>query len=200
MKNFNQARSQGGFSLIELLLVLAIIAALAVAAFIVYPRVQAGRNATYESQILSSAQAGVKALFTTNNYRNLTKAAAYNAQIFPDNMNLSTTSIQNQWAGEVDVGPSTSAGDAAATGTTPVRYFRIVYTNVPADVCIRLAGAAVQNFGTVVVNSNNDAAGGGVVVQDTYSATTKPLDESLIATNCKPATGKVGASITFVSN
>ena len=47
MKNFKQARNQGGFSLIELLLVLAIIAALAVAAFIVYPRVQAGRNATY---------------------------------------------------------------------------------------------------------------------------------------------------------
>lgn len=199
MKNFNQARSQGGFSLIELLLVLAIIAALAVAAFIVYPRVQAGRNASYEAQVLSSAQAGVKALFTTNNYRNLSKAAAFNAEIFPANMNLSTTSIKNQWDGEVEIGPSTSAG-AAATGTGPVRYFRIVYTNVPADVCIRLAGAAVQNFGTVLVNPANAAAGGGVVVQDTYSATTTALNEANIATNCKPAAGQVGAAITFVSN
>lgn len=201
MKNFKKARSQGGFSLIELLLVLAIVAALAVAAFIVYPRVQAGRNASYEAQVLSAAQAGVRALFTTNNYRNLNKAAAFNAEIFPANMNLSATSIKNQWDGEVDVGPSTSAGAAASVaGTTPVRYFRIVYTNVPADVCIRLVGAAVQNFGTILVNPNNAATGGGTVVQDSYSATVVPLDESKIATNCKPNNGQVGASITFVSN
>ena len=191
MKNFKQARNQGGFSLIELLLVLAIIAALAIAAFIVYPRVQAGRNATYESQVLSSAQAGVKALFTTNNYAKITTAAAVNAEIFPKNMNVSATAIENQWAGSVLVTPSTSAGAAATpSGTAPIRYFRIVYPKVPTDVCIRLAGAAVQNFGTVLV--------GTTVVQDTYSATQVALDESLIATNCKTAAGN--ADLTFVSN
>ncbi|MCL7713221.1 type 4 pilus major pilin [Stenotrophomonas mori] len=198
MKNFKQARSQGGFSLIELLLVLAIIAALAVAAFIVYPRVQAGRNASYEAQVLSSAQAGVKALFTTNNYAKLSKAAAFNAEIFPANMNLSETSIKNQWDGEVEVGPSTAKGAAAtATGNTPVRYFRFVYRNVPADVCIRLAGAAVQNFGTVLIDKAN--GGAGEIVQDLYSPANVPLNEAEIAKNCKAA-AQVGASITFVSN
>lgn len=195
MKNFNQARNQAGFSLIELLLVLAIVAALAVAAFIVYPRVQAGRNASYESQVLSSAQAGVKALFTTNNYRNLSKAAAFNAEIFPKNMNLSTTSIQNQWAGEVDVGPSTAAG-AADAGTGPARFFRFVYPGVPTDVCIRLAGAAVQNFGTVLVGTE--------VVQNTLDAVddaTSPNSpaEDVIAEECKGA-GAGSATITLVSN
>lgn len=190
MKNFKQARNQGGFSLIELLLVLAIIAALAVAAFIVYPRVQAGRNATYESQILSSAQAGVKALFTTNNFRNINKAAAYNAEIFPKNMNISATDIQNQWTGAVDVTPSTAAGADDSAGTGPARYFRIVYPTVPTDVCIRLASAAVQNFGTVTVQ--------GVVVQDSYSATQVPLNEAAIATNCKQTDGN--ADLVFVSN
>jgi len=192
MKNFKQARSQGGFSLIELLLVLAIIAALAVAAFIVYPRVQAGRNATYESQVLSSAQAGVKALFTTNNYANVSKAAAYNAEIFPANMNISATDIQNQWAGAVNVEPSDAAG---ATVSTPIaRYFKITYPNVPADVCIRLAGAAVQNFGTVLVGGATP-----VKVQDLYSsgADALPLNESLIATNCKQ---DGGATLVLVSN
>lgn len=200
MNKFNQARSQGGFSLIELLLVLAIVAALAVAAFIVYPRVQAGRNASYEAQVLSSAQAGVKALFTTNNYDRINKATAFNAEIFPKNMNLSASSIQNQWNGEVDISTSSSAGAAGTAVGTPDRYFRIIYTNVPADVCIRLAGAAVQNFGTVLINPANAVTGGGVVVQDNYSATPTALREDLIATNCKPSTGQVGAAITFVSN
>ena len=196
MKKFNNARAQGGFSLIELLLVLAIVAALAVAAFIVYPRVQAGRNATYESQVLSSAQAGVKALFTTNNYANLTNDVATDAEIFPANMNVGDGDIQNQWNGAVEIEPSNSDG-SDFSGTGPARYFRIVYPDVPTDVCIRLAGAAVQNFGTVLV--------GTTPVQDTYTAgTIVDLDEAAIALECRggAASGGSGgrAEITFVSN
>lgn len=200
MKNFKQARNQGGFSLVELLLVLAIIAALAVAAFIVYPRVQAGRNATFESQLLSSAQAGVKALFTTNNYDKLTLAAAYNAEIFPANMNISATSIQNQWEGAVTVAPSAADGSAGTALNTADRYFKFGYTNVPTDVCIRLAGAAVQNFGTVLVGVDpaTPPSATSDIVQDTYSATPVALDEGLIAQNCRGTGGR--ASITFVSN
>jgi len=200
MKNFKQGRSQGGFSLIELLLVLAIIAALAVAAFIVYPRVQAGRNATFESQLLSSAQAGVKALFTTGNYDRINLAAAYNAEIFPSNMNISVGSIQNQWEGAVTVLPSSSSGANGTAIGTPDRYFKIGYTNVPTDVCIRLAGAAVQNFGTVLVGTSATVAPSAVadIVQDTYSTTQVPLDEGKIAANCRGTGGR--ASITFVSN
>lgn len=196
MKNFKQVRSQGGFSLIELLLVLAIIAALAVAAFIVYPRVQAGRNASYEAQVLSSAQAGVKALFTTNNFDRIDKAAAFNSEIFPDNMNISATSIQNQWSGEVNVEPSAADGGAGTAAGTIDRYFKITYPNVPADVCIRLAGAAVQNFGTVLVGAD---AASVVKVQDLYSpaAGALPLNEALIATNCKQ---EGGATLVLVSN
>ena len=198
MKNFKQARNQGGFSLIELLLVLAIIAALAVAAFIVYPRVQAGRNATYESQVLSSAQAGVKALFTTNNYAKLSTASAINAEIFPTNMNVSATAIENQWAGAVVVGyadPDTGTITQGSSTTTSVeRYFGISYADVPTDVCIRLAGSAVNNFGAVYVGTG----GTNVMVQNLYAATPAPVDESLIAANCKGTGGK--ADIVFISN
>lgn len=200
MNKFNQARSQGGFSLIELLLVLAIVAALAVAAFIVYPRVQAGRNATYEAQVLSAAQAGVKALFTTNNYAKLSTATAVNAAIFPANMNVSATAIENQWAGDVVVGhadPSTGAITQGGPSTATIqRYFGFSYEDVPTDVCIRLAGSAAQNFGAVYV-------GGETLVkaQNLYGDAptgADALDESVIATQCKGTGGK--ANIVLISN
>jgi prepilin-type N-terminal cleavage/methylation domain-containing protein len=197
MNKFSKNRSQGGFSLIELLLVLAIIAALAVAAFIVYPRVQAGRNATYESQVLSSAQAGVKALFTTNSYGNLTDDVAYNSELFPKNMNGATLAdgITNQWDGVVTVSGADSTG-ADSTGAN-TRYFKFTYPNVPTDVCIRLAGAAVNNFGGVFVDAAN-AGGLGNIAQNTYAATPVALNEANIATGCLGTDGK--ASITFLSN
>jgi prepilin-type N-terminal cleavage/methylation domain-containing protein len=58
-------KSKKGFSLLELLLVLGIIAALVVAAFIVYPKVQASQRAQAESNNIATIQAGVKALYTS---------------------------------------------------------------------------------------------------------------------------------------
>lgn len=190
-------KNSQGFSLIELLLVLAIVAALAVAAFIIYPRVQSGRNATYENQVLSSAQAGVKALFTTNNYANLSETVAAQASLFPDAMTMSDDTVQNQWGGVVAIAPTGPAG--AASTVVPTRFFSFVYPNVPSDVCVRLAGAAVNNYGTVRVDADNGGTiGSGTVVQDLYSTTQVPLNEAAIATACQGTGGK--ASLQFVSN
>ena len=80
-------KSKKGFSLLELLLVLGIIAALVVAAFIVYPKVQASQRAQAESNNIATIQAGVKALFTSaSSFTGLTNSVAVQAKIFPDNM------------------------------------------------------------------------------------------------------------------
>lgn len=80
-------KSKKGFSLLELLLVLGIVAALVVAAFIVYPKVQASQRAQAESNNIATIQAGVKALYTSaSSFTGLTNTVAVQAKIFPDNM------------------------------------------------------------------------------------------------------------------
>ena len=80
-------KNKKGFSLLELLLVLGIIAALVVAAFIVYPKVQASQRAQAESNNIATIQAGVKALYTSaSSFTGLTNTVAVQAKIFPDNM------------------------------------------------------------------------------------------------------------------
>lgn len=196
MTHFSTSKASRGFSLIELLLVLAIVAALAVAAFIVYPRVQAGRNAAFEAQTLASIQATVRALFTTGNYTNVSMDIPLRATFFPAHM-VNGTTIQNQWGGTASIGASTSAGYYPGDGVR-ARYFRITYTQVPTDVCIRLAGAAAQNFGTIMINTDPADTGHGIQVQDLFSGARVQLNESRIAENCKGTGGR--ATMVFVSN
>jgi prepilin-type N-terminal cleavage/methylation domain-containing protein len=191
MKKNNFKASQG-FSLIELLLVLAIIAALAVAAFVIYPRVQAGRSATYEAQVLSSAQASVKALFTNNNYAALDEEVALKGKFFPDNMTGQIDDgsggfsdvIRNQFDGLVTLTGADAAG--APVATPPARFFAITYEDVPTEVCIKLAGSAVQNFNGVTV--------GGEVVK---VASTGAITEGNIVTGCSDAPT---VDMVFISN
>lgn len=56
-------RRQSGFSLVEILLVLGVIALLAIAAFIVFPKVQAQNRANAETQRLSIVVANVERVY-----------------------------------------------------------------------------------------------------------------------------------------
>lgn len=180
-----------------MLLVLAIIAALAVAAFVIYPRVQAGRSATYEAQVLSSAQASVKALFTNNDYKALAPTVARQGKFFPDNMNgTAAGTLINQFDGAVtlygaavDTSDGTVTVDAAA-GTTVRRHFAITYAGVPTEVCIKLAGSAVQNFNGVFI-------GGTAAANMVKNPATGAITEANIVTGCSSASN---VDMTFVSN
>lgn len=75
-------RSQAGLKLIELLLVLAIVTAIAIGAFIIYPRVQASRAATAESTTLTFTVAQVQGIYTQGNYQTLSNTVAVQADMF----------------------------------------------------------------------------------------------------------------------
>ncbi|EPY8425331.1 type 4 pilus major pilin [Citrobacter youngae] len=156
-------KSKKGFSLLELLLVLGIIAALVVAAFIVYPKVQASQRAQAESNNIATIQAGVKALYTSaSSFTGLTNTVAVQAKIFPDNMlsgsGSSATPI-NAFKGDVIV-ESANTGPSAAQGSS----FTITYKNVPAAECTKIITAAAGNFYTAGVGTvGNVKPAGGVL-------------------------------------
>ncbi|MEL7629221.1 type 4 pilus major pilin [Pectobacterium aroidearum] len=133
-----------GFSLLELMLVLGVIAGLVVSAFIVYPKVQVAQRVEMESKNIAAIQAGVKALYASApNYSGLKNTVALNANIFPDSM-LSgegdERKIVNSFKGNVEL-------------TAPGNIFYITYYSVPSAECIRLVYAVRNNFNSVLINN-----------------------------------------------
>lgn len=159
-------RNQGGFSLVEILLVLGIIAILAIAAFIIFPQVQASNRANAEQSNITTITAGIKNLYgATRNYTGVGNPVVNQARIFPASMNggsfASDAPITSSWSGAVTVAPGTGA---------PPRQFTITYADMPSEVCTRLVPGMLQNFVSIAVGDgatpaalDDDATPGDIV-------------------------------------
>jgi prepilin-type N-terminal cleavage/methylation domain-containing protein len=159
--SFNQAKAKG-FSLIELLLVLGVLAILLVAAFVVYPQVRDRNQANAEVSNLTALKANITNLYASRggNYDGLNTGVANQARAFPSSMNGGRygASIQPAaaWGGNVTV-----AVNAAPTTTTQTpsgvlsanRSFSITYAGVPDGVCLGLVSGAASNFQGVRVGT-----------------------------------------------
>ena len=176
-------KSKKGFSLLELLLVLGIIAALVVAAFIVYPKVQASQRSQAESNNIATIQAGVKALYTSaSSFTGLNNSVAVQAKIFPDNMlsgsGNSATPI-NAFKGAVTLA-SANTGPSSAAGSS----FTITYANVPAAECTKIMTATAGNFYIAQVGSTTvKPAGGTLDVAATAGACSDANSNTLVLTS-----------------
>ncbi|ECI4633274.1 type IV pilin, partial [Salmonella enterica subsp. enterica] len=178
----SKRKSKKGFSLLELLLVLGIIAALVVAAFIVYPKVQASQRAQAESNNIATIQAGVKALYTSaSSFTGLTNTVAVQAKIFPENMLSGTGNTVkpiNAFKGDVTLA-------AAATGPSAVAgsSFTITYANVPAAECTKITTATAGNFYIATVNTKVvKPAGDTLDVAATTAACNNATSNTIILT------------------
>lgn len=154
--SFNRNTSKG-FSLIELLLVLGVLAILLVAAFVVYPQVRDRNQANTEVSNLTSIKANINNLYASRggNYADLETSTAVQARALPSSMvggNFVSGTPAAAWGGAVDVG---SAADPANAAPANARTFGIQYTNVPEGVCLGLVSGAATNFTQVSVGGSN---------------------------------------------
>lgn len=150
MKSFNTRRQQG-FSLIEILLVIGIIAVLALAAFLIFPSVQASQRANAEQNNIMTIAAGVKQMFN-GKYAGITTTNVVQGKLAPSNMvDTAGTGLVSAWGGAVDVAASAGAGGAAGS------RFTITYADVPTAVCLKLAPGLIGNFESLTIGTGAGA-------------------------------------------
>lgn len=156
-----------GFTLIEILIVIGIIAVMTIGIFIAYTKVQAGSQANNESRNVSTIVAGIRNLYASQgNYNDgAMLTTVIKGNIIPESMlntgNPSTaTAINNSFGGTVTLTP-------ANLGTGTNNAFDVKYDNVPASVCskfvtesvgvaqkIQVAGTSVKDSTTGNPNLN----------------------------------------------
>ena len=151
------SRFRNGFSLIELLLVLGVIAILLVAAFVIYPQVVLSHQVSTETNNIAQMKANMRAMFASRNYNygaslpTRTNTLMLNrARVFPSNMNrgdYSATTVNHIWGGEVLIYATSGPHNGVATG----RGFVMVYYDVPSKACVDLVVRTLPHIRAVQV-------------------------------------------------
>lgn len=152
MNTLLKEKHKKGFSLLELLLVLGIIAALVVGAFIVYPKVRSSQQAEQESKNIATIKANLLSLYApVADVTGVSNTVAINAQIFPDNMLVKSGStvsdVVNSFKGKVTI----NSTNYASMGKV---FFNISYQNVPQEVCAKLVSAVSGTMDQITIAGN----------------------------------------------
>lgn len=153
-----------GFSLLEVMLGLAIAIFVVSALFFMLPKVQSSQRADRESRNIGAIKAGVKTLYGgVSNYVGLSNTVAINARIIPENMLVSgsTTRIVNAYGGDVTVYAS-DYGISKTTGSS----FTLIYTKVPTEDCIKMVPPVAGDLSAAQINGTRVKEIGGVLDLD----------------------------------
>lgn len=133
----NKMKKQG-FSLLELLLVMGIVAALIIAAFIIYPKVMTQVRVTNELRNIATIMTGIKQLYQgKSDFEGFGTAVLIKSKIAPDNMLQpgNNVMLRNSWEGYFSMGNS---GYGVAGGGTIWNAFTIKTAGIPSADCLRL--------------------------------------------------------------
>lgn len=149
MKGIKVVRPMGrkakGFSLIELLLVLAVAVLLIVVGFVLYQQNAEGARSDQAQKQLLGLRSGIARLYTTPNYTGISAASIITAGQAPSNM-VNGNALQGPWGGAVTVAAANWNGGTA-------NAFTITFNNVPRSECNTMAAAVQNNFVGITVGS-----------------------------------------------
>ena len=175
-----QIKNKKGFTLVELLLVVGLIALGAVVAYITFPKVQATSRANTEATNINTIASGINNLYAgTNTYASLGTdgATAFTvlngARQLPERM-ISGTRILNGFGGDVTI---TAAN--LPVGATTNNFYLITYAGVPTAECTKLASGVGNNFVQVGINGTT---GTNLVKEFPNEAA---IDPGLVAAQCR---------------
>lgn len=143
--NRPRGHKAGGFSLIELLLVLAVLVGLIVGGFVLYQQNAEGVRSDQAQKQLLGLRSGIARLYTTPTYTGISAATIINAGQAPSNM-VNGTNLQAPWGGAVTVAAANWNG-----GTD--NAFTITFANVPRSECNTMASAVQNSFVGVTVGT-----------------------------------------------
>lgn len=152
---------QSGFTLVEIMLVIGLISAIAIGAFMIFPKLQMSQNVNEMSTRALSVSASTHQFFGGRSFTGLTNASAISAGI----MDVNDTATP--W-GNMNISAANSGNE-----------FQLEFTRVPSGACTRLVEALDPNSKELRV--------GNTVVKSAsvmFSFTT-------ISTACTPASNTV---------
>lgn len=136
-------RSESGFSLVEILLVLGVIAVLAIAAFIILPKVQSKNRANAEAQRLSVLVANIDRVFNGKKLQDMNLLVMSQAKMVPSGWEHDNNSsmYSNAWNQELFACGSSSA--------------YTIYYVIPNDGCSDMVAASSYLFNNISINGTD---------------------------------------------
>ncbi|AZV12443.1 MULTISPECIES: type 4 pilus major pilin [Salmonella] len=135
-------KNNRGFSLLEIILVLAIAAVLIIGVFMVYPKVSSSSKVNNDTQLLSTLKAGIHSIWgSTNNFNGLSVDSVIKANLVPEDY-LEDGEIQNNWGANVLIEPYYDGS------------YYIAFENISADACPKFVAAAAGSFYKIVIAGN----------------------------------------------
>lgn len=187
---------QKGYTLMEMILVLTIISAILIGAFLLYPRVQASAQAKEEATLVKSIAAEVRRLYPTGNYGPLTSGDLLGGNALPEDLQTPPTDtansatgnvLSNRWGAAIEVYPSQADGTPVApspTGNAP--FFAVRYWGANDMLCRAMVAQLLNSAAAVLVDDGPVNADRRVVKNAYVDA---DLDPSQTAVGCRDANG-----------
>lgn len=160
--NSNTKQKQKGFTLVELMIAIAIAGVLLIALFAIVRSVRQSAAVSAETSNVQALLSGVHSIYpSTSIYTGVSSLQLITAAKVPTNMlDAAGTGLVNSWFGAVTIAPDLANGG-----------FDISYANVPASTCIELASALSSSL------------------QNISSSTGSLATPALAATNCASPAG-----------